>query len=58
MKHAFIGLVLAMTFVFLLSVVTPWLINQRSSLTMAAVPFLWLAFAGVIKFIYFKGSKQ
>ncbi|WP_206731671.1 hypothetical protein [Burkholderia pseudomallei] len=41
-----------MLFLVLLSIVTPWLMNQDSSITLLAVPFVWLAYAAAfVKFI-------
>lgn len=39
----------AVAFLLLLGVVTPWMVNQDSTLTLIAVPFVWLAFAGLVK---------
>ncbi|OMS42151.1 hypothetical protein AQ742_07155 [Burkholderia pseudomallei] len=48
-----------MLFLVLLSIVTPWLVNQDSSITLLAVPFVWLAYAAFVKFIppHFKETK-
>ncbi|AJT48941.1 hypothetical protein [Burkholderia thailandensis] len=41
-----------MLFLVLLSIVTPWLVNQDSSITLLAVPFVWLAYAAAfVKFL-------
>ncbi|WP_235364334.1 prohibitin family protein, partial [Burkholderia pseudomallei] len=45
-------IVAAVLFLVLLSIVTPWLMNQDSSITLLAVPFVWLAYAAAfVKFI-------
>lgn len=41
--------VVAVIFVLLLCGATPWLVNQDSTLTLLAVPFIWLAFVGLVK---------
>lgn len=49
-----------MLFLVLLSIVTPWLMNQDSSITLLAVPFVWLAYAAAfVKFTppHFKETK-
>ncbi|ABC33940.1 putative gp37 [Burkholderia thailandensis USAMRU Malaysia  len=41
-----------MLFLVLLSIVTPWLVNQDSSVALLAVPFVWLAYAAAfVKFL-------
>ncbi|MFG7090524.1 hypothetical protein ACGYR1_32675, partial [Burkholderia pseudomallei] len=52
-------IVAAVLFLVLLSIVTPWLVNQDSSITLLAVPFVWLAYAAFVKFIppHFKETK-
>lgn len=53
-------IVAAVLFLVLLSIVTPWLVNQDSSITLLAVPFVWLAYAAAfVKFIppHFKETK-
>lgn len=45
MTKAFVLTLIAVAFVALLAVVTPWLVNRDSTLTLLAVPFVWLAFA-------------
>lgn len=45
-------IVAAVLFLVLLSIVTPWLVNQDSSITLLAVPFVWLAYAAAfVKFL-------
>lgn len=41
---AFILLVLALGLVVLLAWVTPWMVNRDSTLTLLALPFVWLAY--------------
>lgn len=44
MLRAFILLVLAILGIFLLAVVTPWLINEQGTWGMLAMPFVWFGF--------------
>lgn len=48
----------AVAFILLLAVVTPWLVNQDSTLTLIAVPFVWLAYAGLLKKAFFTTKEK
>lgn len=61
MFKTIVATALVVAFFFMCAAVTPWLINQRSSLTLVAVPFAWLFFAFgahfiTTRFILKKGS--
>lgn len=42
--RAFILLVLAILGIFLLAILTPWLINEQGTWGILATPFVWFAF--------------
>lgn len=44
MKSAYFWISVVLAALFLWGVVTPWMINQDSFITLAAVPFMWVAF--------------
>lgn len=49
MKATYYWIAVLMVGLYLWAAVTPWLVNQDSTLTLLAVPFLWATFGFAVK---------
>ncbi len=58
MKFATKVVLAAVLFWLLMALVTPWLVNQRSTLTLIATPFAWLAYGSVVYLMFFCKPKK